>query len=447
MTKARWSSRFGFIMAATGAAVGLGNIWKFPYMAGENGGGIFVLLYLLFVLLIGIPTLMGEIVIGRLGRQNAVNALQSLARGAHHSVHWGLLGWWGALGLILVLSFYSVVAGWSIGYLVKIWSGSFATLGSALDFESVWIQFLGDPYNLLLWHTIFMALTLGVVALGVKKGLERASKILMPGLFILLILLMLYSIRIGDIGAAIQFLLKPHVSQITATGVIYALGHAFFTLALGAGAMLVYGAYLPDNTRIASSVCMIAALDVLVALVSGLSIFSIVFAYGLPPEGGAGLMFKVLPIAFSKMPAGQWVGGFFFLLLWFAAWASSISMAEPLVVLLMERLRLSRSLGALSVGLSAWGLGLLAVLSFNRLEAVRIGDLTLFDAMADLTTNIILPIGGFFFALFAGWILNPKDVRMGLRIERLWAFSLWRFLIRYVAPLGILMSFIWNFWV
>jgi len=446
--KSRWSSRFSFIMATTGAAVGLGNIWKFPYMAGENGGGAFVLLYLIFIILIGIPTLMGEILIGRLGQENAVNTLRKLALKVKHSPAWGLLGWWGSAGLILVLSFYSVIGGFSIGYLVVAWTGGLQKFTSAQEVQLFWENFLADPFNLLSWHTLFMLFTLGVVACGVKNGLERASKILMPALFLVLIILMIYSIKVGDVHRAVQFLLVPHPAALTASTVIYALGHAFFTLALGAGAMLVYGSYLPKDTRIGSNICIIAALDVFVALIAGIAIFSIVFAYDLPLASGPGLMFKILPIAFAEMPAGEWFGGLFFLLLWFAAWTSSISMAEPLVVLLEERTSLKRGMASLVVGSVCWGLGILALLSFNLFQNIRLlGKFTIFEAMADLTTNIILPLGGLFFAIFAGWVLKPKDAKAGLLMNSALAFNIWRFLVRYVAPLGISISFIWNFWL
>lgn len=442
--KSQWSSRFAFIMATTGAAVGLGNIWKFPYMAGENGGGIFVFLYFLAILFIGIPTMMAEILLGRLARQNPVSTLHTLAIQAKKSPHWQLLGWWGAIGLVLVLSFYSVVAGWSVGFLLKAWFGEFNGLAP----EAVlllWKNFLANPYTLIFWHTIFMILTLWIVAKGVKKGLERASNIMMPGLFVILLLLMIYGAVVGNFQAAFDFLFKPNLFEINANAVIYALGHAFFTLAIGAGTMLVYGSYLPKDTRLASSVCIIALLDVLVALCSGLAIFSLVFAYGLPPEGGPGLMFKILPIAFAQMPAGQWVGGLFFLLLWFAAWTSSISMAEPLVVLLVERCHLNRNQASILIGVLCWSLGLLALLSFNIWEDFRIFEqFTIFDAMADLTTNIILPVGGILFTLFAGWIIVPKEAKQGLQMDSDKLFKFWQILVRYIAPIGIITTFIYN---
>lgn len=442
--KSQWSSRFAFIMATTGAAVGLGNIWKFPYMAGENGGGLFVFLYLLAIVFIGVPTMMAEILIGRLGRQNPVSTLHSLAIHARKSPHWQLLGWWGALGLLLVLSFYSVVAGWSIGYLIKAWFGEFTGLAPDAVLE-LWHNFLANPFTLIFWHTIFISLTLWVVAKGVKKGLERAANIMMPGLFCVLLLLVLYGALVGDFQAAFDFLFKPNLKEINGNAVIYALGHAFFTLAIGAGTMLVYGSYLPKDTRLASSVCIIALLDVLVALCSGLAIFSLVFAYQLPPEEGPGLMFKVLPIAFAQMPAGQWIGGLFFLLLWFAAWTSSISMAEPLVVLLVERGKMSRKHASILIGLICWILGLFALLSFNVWEDLRLfGEFTIFNAMADFTTNIILPIGGILFTLFAGWVVSSKEAKRGLLMENDFLFKIWQVLVRFIAPIGIIVTFIYN---
>lgn len=442
--KSQWSSRFAFIMATTGAAVGLGNIWKFPYMAGENGGGLFVLFYLLAVLLIGIPSMMAEILIGRLGGQNPVNTLKTLALQAGKSPHWQLLGWWGAFGLVLILSFYSVVAGWSVGYLIKAWSGEFNGL-AAHDIQEIWKTFLSNPWNLLIWHTLFMTLTLWVVARGVKEGLERATKIMMPGLFLVLLILTLYSAWVGDFQSALDFLLKPDLKEISPQSIIYALGHAFFTLAIGAGAMLVYGTYLPKNTRLGSSVFIIAALDIMVALFSGLAIFSLVFKYQLPPEGGPGLMFKVLPIIFAQMPGGQWFGGLFFLLLWFAAWASSISMAEPLVVLLVEKKGLSRRRASLYVGAVCWLLGIGALFSFNIWDKVLLfGKFTIFDAMADFATNIVLPIGGFLFALFSGWVLIPEKAQQGLLLANKSLFKLWHFIVRYIAPAAILLIFFLN---
>ncbi|MDB6095791.1 MAG: sodium-dependent transporter, family [Francisellaceae bacterium] len=442
--KEQWSSRFAFIMATTGAAVGLGNIWKFPYMAGENGGGAFVFVYLVFILLVGIPTMMGEILIGKLGKANPVNTFKTLSEKYRYSPWWQMVGWWGALGLVLVLSFYSVVAGWSIAYFVKACRGELTQI-SPIAIQQIWYKFLLDPKALLLYHSIFILITLWVVANGLKKGIERVSSLLMPCLFFVLIALMLYSSITGDFMKALTFLLKPNFSKINFSVIIYALGHAFFTLAIGAGAMLIYGSYLPAKTRIASSVCVIAFLDVLVAICSGLAIFSLVFSNNLSPESGPGLMFKILPIAFSYMPWGRGIGALFFILLWFAAWASALSMAEPLVVLFSERFNWSRIKSSITVGLICWFFGIGALLSFNVFADFKLfNKYTLFDAMADLATNIILPIGVLAIAIFAGYKLPNKVSKKGLLIYSSFWYKVWRFLIRKVAPCGIVIVFLGN---
>jgi len=449
LTKApiTWSSRFAFIMASTGAAVGLGNIWKFPYMAGENGGGAFVCLYLLAILLIGIPTMIAEILIGRLGQANPIDSFRLLAKKYHKSPAWQLIGWWGALGLTLVLSFYSVIAGWSLAYLYKAITGSLNHLHAG-QIQDIWVDFLSSPLSLVLWHTFFMFITLAVVAKGVQAGIERISKIMMPLLFIILVILMLYSCFTGNFTAAWNFLVIPDFAKITPSVIIYALGHAFFTLAIGAGAMLVYGSYLPPKTKIAQSVCIIAGLDVLVALLAGFAIFPLVFGHNLSPEAGPGLMFKVLPIAFSYMPLGPVIGSLFFILLWFAAWSSTLSMAEPLVMLLMERMHLKRHTASWIVGSVCWLAGVAAALSFNVWHSIKIfHKFTIFDAMADLTTNILLPLGGLAFVIFAGWKIPMAISREELSIKRpIILFYVWRFLVRYIAPLGIMVIFFWNLW-
>lgn len=442
--RTHWSSRFAFIMATTGAAVGLGNIWKFPYMAGENGGGLFVLLYLICCALIGLPAMMAEILLGRLGQANAVTTLERLSINANINPRWKAFGWWGAFGLVLILSFYSVVAGWSVGYLIKVWQGEFINQTPQM-IEQQWQHFLSDPTTLILWHSLFMFMTLWVVAKGVRNGIERATSFMMPFLFVILIVLTIYCSFVGDFKAAFDFLIKPDLAEVSANTVIYALGHAFFTLAVGGGTMLVYGAYSPQDTRIGSSVIIIALLDVLVALLSGFTIFSLVFKYNLTPEGGPGLMFKVLPIAFAQMPLGHWIGGLFFILLWFAAWASAFSMAEPVVVLLMERARFSRMKACILLGVTCWTLGLFALFSFNIWSDVKLfGKFTFFEAMADMATNIILPLGGAFFALFAGFALTSMESKNGLVMRSWTMFKIWRTLVRYVAPIGIIIVFIWN---
>lgn len=436
-SNANWSSRFAFIMATTGAAVGLGNIWMFPYVAGKNGGAAFVGLYLLLVLCLGIPAMMAEIALGCLAQKNSVNALIYLSQKYRTSSRWAFLGWWGALGLLIVLAFYCVIAGWTVAYAIKSLSGVFNTLGTESVLR-VWSNFLSSPWEMLLWHTFFMGITLWIVARGLLKGIEQASKILMPALFLILLVLMGYACSVGEFKQAWHFLFHFDLSKVTTQVLIEALGLAFFTLALGAGCLLVYGAYLPPKTRIASSVSIIAFLDVLVALCAAMAIFPIVFQYGLAPEGGPGLVFKVLPIAFAQMPAGQFIGTLFFILLWFAAWTSTISLAEPLVLLLVERTKFKRVEAAWVVGVVAWLLGMGALLSFNQWRDLQPFGHTIFEWMVIFVNQWILPVGVIGFSLFAGWYVAKRDLSTLLEpLSTPW-FNIWRFAIRFAVPLAIL---------
>ena len=307
--------------------------------------------------------------------------------------------------------------------------------------------FLADPTLLLIFHALFMAGTLWVVARGVQRGLERASLIMMPLLFLVLLILVVYAaVSTGAyFGKASHFLFDPNFHLITGRVIINAMGHAFFTLAIGVGAMLIYGSYVPKQISIGWSVVITAGLDVLVALLSGLAIFPIIFEHHLAPTAGPGLMFMVLPIAFAKMPDGQWVGALFFLLLLFAAWTSSINIAEPLVAALWEKTNLKRGHCATIVAVAAWLLGLLSVFSFNVWAHDKIWGFTPFDLITDAVTNVILPIGGIFYALFAGWAMRKEYSKAELALKRDWIYWCWRFATRYIAPIGILVVFIGAF--
>lgn len=441
----QWSSKLGFILAATGAAVGLGNIWRFPYIAGMNGGSAFVLLYVFFVLIIGIPIMLAEFLIGRYARRDPVEALRHIASENHHSPRWGWLGLWGGLALLMVLAFYSVVSGWSIAYLWKCLHGDFVGQSPA-QIHALWTHFLANPWQLLVWHTLFMCLTMGVIIAGVQQGLERGTKLMMPMLYIILFSLVLYACKTGDARQALHFLFDFAPQKISGSVVIAALGHAFFTLALGAGALLTYGAYIPKQVRLVNSVFIVVGLDVLVAVLSGLAIFPLVFSLHLPASSGPGLMFEVLPISFAHAQGGIVIGSLFFLLLLFAAWTSSINIAEPLIVMLMQRLQCTRLRAAGLIGIAAWALGIVSVLSFNVWQSVKLfGEENLFDLMTNLPTNILLPIGGAGFALFAGWIMRRQQTQTELNTFPS-LYQLWRFLIRYVAPVGVLFILIGAYW-
>lgn len=438
----QWTSNVGFVLATAGAAVGLGNIWMFPYVTGMNGGGAFVLVYILCILVIGAPVMMAEALIGRYGSQNPIDSIDKIAVDSRASRNWKYLGHLGGLTLILVLSFYSVVAGWSIAYLFKTLSGDFVAVDKAA-IQQIWAHFMASPWLLLLVHTIFMILTMGVVALGVEKGLERASKIMMPGLIVILILLVIFGMFSGHFVQSLEFLFKPNFSLITPKSVLAAMGLSFFTLALGAGCIVAYASYLPPKTSITSSVAKIVILDTFVALLAGLAIFPSVFAYGLTPQAGPGLMFEVLPTAFSQMPAGILIGSLFFLLLLFAAWTSSVSLAEPIVSMLTQRLHLSRNKAVILTGFIAWIMGIGVLLSFNEWESFKIfGRFTLFNVATDLPMKIFLPIGGLLFAIFAGYCIKPNLAQQALVLKNDTVFKAWRFLIRYISPVAIVIVLI-----
>ncbi len=440
-----WSSRFAFIMVTAGAAVGLGNIWKFPYMAGSNGGSVFVIAYLFFIALIGIPAMIAELLIGRRGRQNPVNTLATLATEVKASSSWQGLGWLGAVTLLLILAFYSVVAGWSIAYLFYAFKGTFIN-ASPDSIVQIWQALLASPAELTKWHTLFMFLTMLVVALGVNAGIERASKWMMPGLFLILIILVIYAAIEGDFKSGLSFMFSFRPEELTARAVIDALGQAFFSLATGAGCILIYGSYLSKETDLVKTVLIISILDVLVALLAGLAIFPLVFSNNLQAMGGPGLMFTVLPVAFSHMPGSQIVGTLFFMLLLFAAWTSSISMAEPLVAMLHERWNMSRKRSSFYIGMLAWILGLASVFSFNVWEHIKVfGKWGIFEVLTDLPINILLPIGAFLYCIFAGWIMPDTVTEEEFDGNSLFLFLAWRAAIRYFAPVGILIVFIANF--
>jgi neurotransmitter:Na+ symporter, NSS family len=436
----QWSSQLTFILAATGSAVGLGNVWRFPYIVGENGGGAFVLLYLACILLLGLPIMMAEILLGRRGRQSPINTMLSLAREEGRSPAWSVMGWGGVITGFLILSFYSVVAGWTLAYVFRAAGGMFSGLdaeGSAALFSGL----LASPEALLAWHTIFIVMVAVVVARGVRSGLERAVTVLMPALVVLLLLLVGYSLATGDFIAGLQFLLYPDWSELTAGSVLVALGQAFFTLSLGMGAIMVYGSYLRSDASIARTSTTVVLSDTAVALLAGLAIFPILLGSGLAPAQGPGLIFITLPIAFAEMPLGAFFGALFFLLLVLAAWTSAISLVEPAVSFLVENLGHSRVFAASVVAFAAWLLGIAALLSLNVWSGHTLFGKGVLDLLDYLTANILLPLGGMLIALFVGWRMRAASLRDELRLDG-WPFALWHGLVRYVAPIAVLLVFL-----
>lgn len=434
-----WSNRLAFILAAAGSAVGLGNIWRFPYTAGEYGGGAFVLVYLLCVAAIGIPIMMAEILLGRRGRQSPINTMRTLALGEGKTPAWSLLGWMGILAGFLILSFYSVIAGWTLAYVVRAAGGTFTGIDAAGS-EALFGALTGDGERLLAWHTIFMVLCVLVVARGVASGLEKAVRWLMPALFLLLIVMVVYAAQTGDLGAAARYLFAADFGKLgshAGEAILSAMGQAFFSLSLGMGAIMIYGSYLKSDASIMHNTVIIALLDTVVALFAGLAIFPIVFAHGLEPGSGPGLVFITLPIAFGEMPGGGFFGALFFLLLVFAAWTSGISLLEPVVAWLVENRGFSRVRAAVLAGAAVWLLGIACLLSLNQWSGYTLFGKGVLDLFDYVTANILLPLGGILIAVFAGWVLPRRVTQDELGMGDGAGYRIWRFLVRYVSPVAV----------
>ena len=433
----QWSSKWVFILAVTGSAVGLGNIWRFPYATADNGGGAFVLVYLVCVALVGLPIMIAEIMLGRRGRQSPINTMKTLAEDERRSRHWYLLGVMGVFAGFIILTFYSIVAGWTVAYVFQAMSGVFIG-ADAQQTQDIFADLVSDPKRLLLWHTVFMAMTIFVVSRGVRSGLEQAVRYLMPALFFLLVVLVVYSMSTPGFSGAMSFLFKPDFSQIEPSTILVALGHAFFTLSLGMGALMTYGSYLSDHTSIPATSVAIAVMDTGVALLAGMAIFPIMFTYGLQPEeGGPGLIFKILPIAFGQMPYGRGLGVMFFVLLMLAAWTSAISLLEPVTAWLVEKKGYTRIRAAMSAGFVAWVLGIGSLLSLNLWSGAKLFGLTFFELVEYLSVNVLLPVGGLLMAVFAGWLMSKSSSLGELKLGRI-GYMAWKVGARYIAPAGVI---------
>jgi NSS family neurotransmitter:Na+ symporter len=438
-----WSSRLVFIMAAVGAAVGLGNLWKFPYTAGVSGGAAFVIVYVIAVAAVAVPIVIAELLIGRRGRRSPPNSFLALARAAGAHPAWQLVGWVNLLAVFLILSFYSVVAGWALAYIPKLAAGHF-TDANAADVAAEFDALLASPLVLAGWHALFMALTTGIVSMGLRGGIEQAVRFLMPALFVMLVLLVGYAAIAGDLPRALDFLFQADFSKISAPVVLQAIGQAFFSVSVAMGLLITYGAYLDREVSLARSAAYIAGADTLVALLAGLAIFPLVFANNLDPAEGPGLIFVTLPIAFGHMPGGAYFGTLFFLLVLVAALTSSIAILAPMVAWAEERRKLGRTAAAVVVGVAAWLAGLATVLSFNvwsdfhpLSHVERFASATIFDLIDYLTSNVLLPVGGVLIAIFVGWVLPGSTTRDELGLPDGLAFRVWHLLMRYVAPLAV----------
>ncbi|WP_027960890.1 sodium-dependent transporter [Halomonas halodenitrificans] len=436
----QWLGRWGFVLAATGSAVGLGNIWKFPYMTGEHGGGAFVLVYLACILAVGVPVMMAEIALGRRGRGSPVDAIRRVVTESGRTGAWSLLGWMAMLCGFLILCFYVVVAGWSFSYLGKMLSGGLAA-GSVDDMVAIFAANNASPWNLGLWSTLVTVITMVIVGKGVQGGIERSVGWMMPGMVVMLLILIVYGVFSGGFAEALGFLFIFDAGSLSSEGLLAALGHAFFTLSLASGAILTYGSYLPADASIARTALTVAVADTLVALMAGLAIFPAIFANGMDPGEGPGLIFMSLPLAFQAMPLGTLFGVLFFTMLSMAALTSSVSMVEATVSWLCDRHGLSRRAAAWGAGSLLWVISTLAMLSFNIGADWTLAGRHLFDWLDYLTSRWLMPLGGLGTVLLAGFVLRADLLREELGLVAP-GYTLWLLMVRYVSPLGILVIFV-----
>ena len=444
-----WSSRLTFLMASVGFAVGLGNIWRFPYVVGENGGSAFVLIYLLFAFGIGVPLVMAEWTIGRRGSgaMSASGSVREVAKQSGRSTAWGSVGGLAVLAVFMLMLFYTVVAGWTMDYLVRAASGAFENI-TAERSEAMFDGLMADPWRLGFWHTIVVLLTVYINSRGLKGGIEKAVNILMPALFVSLLLMVGYAGYVGDFGAAVDFLLTPDFSRVTPNTLLMALGQAFFSIGIGMAVMITYGSYLDKETSIPRNAFIVVGADTLVAMLAGFAIFPLVFAHQLAPNSGAGLVFQTLPIAFGDLPGGQIFGSIFFLLLIAAAITSCIGNFAPVVAWTEEKFSISHAKAAQLSGFVMWLLGLGTVFSFNLLSDFhplsfidRLDGKTIYDSLDYVMANVLLPVGAFLTAIFIGWFASKDSIREEMGLPEGWAFSTWRTLIRFVVPAAVAIIF------
>lgn len=438
-TRGNWSSQFGFIAAAAGSAVGLGNIWKFPYITGLYGGAAFVLVYLLFVILVCIPIMNSELLVGRKSGKNALGAFKELVPKSS----WWIVGLMGIIAGFIILSYYSVIAGWATAYIFK--SGAYMAAGA--NPADIFVGFITSPVTPIIWHAIFMAMCVGIVMAGIEKGIEKYTKILMPALLIILLILIVRSLTLPGAAEGLSFYLKPDFSKLSAEGILAALGQAFFSLSLGMGCMITYGSYLKKDQDIPANSYWIAGADTAIALLAGLAIFPAVFAFGLEPGAGPGLVFITVPAVFASMGAiGHFFGILFFILLTVAAITSAISLLEVVCAYFIDEKKWNRKKAAWIMGTIIFILGIPSSLGQGIWSGYKfIGGRDFLDSLDFIASNILLPLGGFLLCIFIGWYWGTgKAVEEG-NIGAKGAITLgggYRFLIKYVAPIAIFVVFL-----
>ena len=447
----QWSSSYGFLLASVGFAVGMGNIWRFPFVTGQNGGSAFLIIYLACALLIGLPLLITELTIGRRGRSSAPGSIIKVAEESHASKSWGKVGSLGVFCAFIILSYYSVISGWTLDYFFRAASGSLEGIDAKRSIE-MFSSLNNNPWRLLFWNTVIYLLVFLVVRKGVQAGIERAVKILMPALFVILVIMMLYSSLTGDLKSTIRFLLEPDFSKVTYTTVLQAMGQAFFSIGIGWGTLIVFGSYLPNEFSIPRSSVTLIFADTLVAILAGFAIFPLVFGYGLEINSGAGLAFETLPLAFGQMPAGNIFGALFFLLLITASLSSCIGIAESVVSWVKEKMGLERTKGILLTAFAAWSLGFLSIMSlgswsdFYPLDLISLFEgKTIFDTLDFMAANVLLLIGSMLLSVFLGWFASEQLIYDETGIKKASHFKLFQTMVRFVAPIVLFVILIMAF--
>ena len=428
----QWTSKIGFILAAAGSAIGLGAIWKFPYMAGTNGGSVFVLLFIICTLLIGLPILLAEFVIGRRGHADAVTSLKKLSTGRS----WGWVGWMGLASSFIILSFYSVVGGWILSYLAR----AFTFKLGGLDYGELFNTTIANPWEVLLAQAVFMALTIFIVQSGIRGGIERASRWIMPLLFLSFIVLAIRSLTLDGAMEGVRFLFVPDWSYLNGTTFLVALGQAFFSLSVGVTAMMTYASYLSKEERLGQSALNVSLLNIGISILAGLVIFPAVFALGHSPEAGPGLIFVILPAIFNEIPFGGVFLIIFFFLMLFATLTSAIAMLEIVVSTGIRKKHDRRKRASWVFGGLIFLVGIPSALSFGLLSDVSIFGNSIFDFADLLTSRIAMPLGALAVSLFAGFVLTKEDTAEELGMNSA-LHSLWKVIVRYFAPIAIVVIF------
>ncbi|RKD27201.1 neurotransmitter:Na+ symporter, NSS family [Caminicella sporogenes DSM 14501] len=434
-----FGSKLGIIAAAAGSAIGLGNIWKFPYITGVYGGAAFIVIYLICIAAIGFPVMLSEFIIGRKGQRNAIGAFQKLAPGTP----WFLTGWMGVAAAFMILAFYGVVAGWCLEYVFKALINSFAGQ-SPEAIGNMFGSFISSTAKPIFWQVFFMLLTGLIVIAGVKDGIEKYAKILMPALLVIIIILDIRAVTLPGAKAGLEFLFKPDWGKVSAQGVLVALGHAFFSLSLGMGTMITYGSYIGKKENLADTAIQVTIADTLIALLAGIAIFPAVFAFGIEPGAGAGLVFVTLPNVFQQMPGGYFFAILFFILLTVAALTSSISILEVVVAYFVEDLKMARKRATVIATIAITLLGIPCSLSMGSMSKVTFFGKNFFDLLDFTASNIFLPLGGLLISAFVGWYMGKKEVEAEVNQEgvNISYIPLFMFLVKFIAPIAIAIVFL-----